>query len=175
MSQDRVFLEPQYVALRRYCCMARFGMHVIIVSLGGLAEKFLAHRTMRPPRVSEEGVGLLGGHTDADDGSILFDTCITEKMFFVASSAVGGDAGQRVGEVVVNDLWKASAPFEDVLMQPVSFCLSLSVSLCLSLSVSLSLCLFSLSVSLSVKSCTDLSPLHLFTLASLVLRLVVRI
>ena len=112
-----------------------------------------AAQNLHPPRVREEGVGLVGGHTDADDGSILFDTCITENVCFVASSAVGGDAGQRVGEVVVNDLWKASAPFEDVLMRPVSFCLSLSVSLSvflsLSVSLSLSLCL-SLSVSLSV-------------------------
>ena len=61
-------------------------------------------QNLQPPRVSEEGVGLLGGHTDADDGSILFDTCIADNMCFVASSAVGGDAGQRVGEVVVNDL-----------------------------------------------------------------------
>ena len=84
-------------------------------------------QNLRPPRVSEEGVGLVCRHMDADEGSILFDTCITENMRFVASSAVGGDAGQRVGEVVVNDLWKASAASEDVLMPPLSFCLSLSV------------------------------------------------
>ena len=44
---------------------------------------------LRPPRVREDGVALVGGDTDADDGSILFDTCITENMCFVASSAVG--------------------------------------------------------------------------------------
>ena len=125
---------------------------------------------LRPPRVSEEGVGLVSRHTDADDGSILFDTCITENMCFVASSAVGGDAGQRVGEVVVSDLWKASAPFEDV-MRPVSFCLSLcpSISLCLfslslslCLSLSLSVCVFCVSVCLSVRLWVRLSvPLSL--------------
>ena len=47
--------------------------------------------------------------------------------------------------------------------------LSLSVSLSLDLSLSVSVSRF-----LSVKSCTDLSPLHLCTLASVVLRLVVR-
>ena len=68
-------------------------------------------QNLRPPRVSEEGVGLLGGRTDADDGSILFDTCITENMCFVASCAVGGDAGSAwcdIGEVCVIRLHRRS-------------------------------------------------------------------